>query len=111
MANILNRKQKTGRKKKIIDMDRIKAVPLRQHRTLRALAAALGDVSSTTIHCRIKDKSLRFHSSAVKPFLTDANKLERLKFCMSMLTYDTLQHRDYEFDIMMWCIHLDEKWF
>ena len=111
LANILNRKQKTGHKKKIIDMDRIKAVPLRQRGTLRALAAALGIVSSTTIHRRIKDKSLRFHSNAVKPFLTDANKLEQLKFCMSMLTYDTLQHRDYEFNNMMWRIHLDEKWF
>ena len=107
MANILNRKQKTGRKKKIIDIDRIKAVRLRQRETLRALAAAVGDVSSTTIHRRIKDNNLRFHSSAVKPFLTDANKLERLKFCLSMLTYNTLQHRDYKFD----SIHLDEKWF
>jgi len=86
-------------------MDRNNAVPLRQRGTLRALVAALGDGSSTIIHCRIKDKSLRFHSSAVKSFLTDANKLERLKFCMSMLMYDTLQHRDYEFDSMMWRVY------
>jgi hypothetical protein len=111
LANILNRKQKTGRKEKTIDVDRIKAVPLRQRGTLRALATALGDVSSTIIHRRIKDKSLIFHSSAVKPFLTDVNKLERLKFCLSMLMYDTLQHRDYEFDSMMWRVYLDEKWF
>jgi hypothetical protein len=111
LANILNRKHKRGRKEKTIDMDRIKAVPLRQRGTMRALAAAFGDVSSTIIHRRIKDKSLRFHSSAVKPFLTDANKLERLKFCLSVLMYDTLQHRDYEFDNMMWHVYLDEKWF
>jgi hypothetical protein len=53
---------------------------------------------------------IKRHTSAIKPYLTEANKIERLKFCLSMLDSSTMPH-DPTYKTMHNIVHIDEKWF
>ena len=72
------RKGNSGRK--CIDLDELReqprGIPLNDRTTVRRLAAAL-DIPRPTLHENLKVLRLRAHSNAIKPFLTDAGKLER----------------------------------
>ena len=71
------RKGNSGRKR--IDLEelreRLRDIPLNDKTTVRRLAAAL-DILRSTLHENLKALGLRAHSNAIKPFLTDAGKLE-----------------------------------
>jgi len=64
---------RSGRKKKEIDSDLIKLIPLVNRKNVRALAAGMS-LSASTIHRVIKDGRIKRHSNAIKPFLTDENR-------------------------------------
>eukprot|EP00171_Calliarthron_tuberculosum_P000550 IDg550t1 len=103
-----NKKGNSGRKPKYSRenvMAAIAQTPLSQRRTLRGLSNATSIPRSTLGAMRQKGWFLR-HSSAVKPYLTDANKLARLKFAMSFVN-----PRTQRFDAMYDYVHIDEKWF
>jgi hypothetical protein len=105
--DVMARKRgRSGRKKKEIDSDLIKSIPLVNRKNVRALAAGMG-LSASTIHRAIKDGRIKRHSNAIKPFLTDENQIERLRFCLKMLNPDNQN----EFQDMMDQVHIDEKWF
>lgn len=111
VADVKSRKKgHVGRKLKNFDPELIKSVPLNNRRTIRSLAASI-NVPKSTVHNRLKSGVLRRHSNAVKPFLTDANKIERLKYCLSMLKPKSLNAEAPEFIDMYDRIHVDEKWF
>ena len=78
--DVMARKRgRSGRKKKEIDSDLIKSIPLVNRKNVRALAAGMS-LSASTIHRVIKDGRIKRHSNAIKPFLTDENQIERLRF-------------------------------
>ncbi|XP_074288120.1 uncharacterized protein LOC141613282 [Silene latifolia] len=56
----------------------------------------------------VKSKVIRSHTNAIKPSLTDKNKLARLIFCLSKLYYDDMLSKIMFKDHV---IHIDEKWF
>ncbi|GAA0140873.1 hypothetical protein LIER_02143 [Lithospermum erythrorhizon] len=39
----------------------------------------------SVLHRRIQEEALRRHSNAIKPHITEENKLARIRFCLSML--------------------------
>ncbi|EAZ28266.1 hypothetical protein OsJ_12237 [Oryza sativa Japonica Group] len=98
-----------GRKKVVIDLSVVSAIPLRQRSTIRSLAEALG-VSKSTLHRLFKEGHLRRHSNSLKPYLKEANKKERLQWCVGMLDHRTLPN-DPKFIEMENIVHIDEKWF
>lgn len=97
-----------GRKKKEINLDQLKKIPLRQRQNIRSLASALG-ASKTIIHSRIQEGLIKPHSNAMKPLLTDGNKRARLEFCISQLKINPPNKPI--FHDMMNIVHIDEKWF
>jgi hypothetical protein len=82
---------------------------LHKRRTIKKLAKALG-VSKSSVHRWFKEGHLRRHSNSLKPFLKDANKKERLMWCLSMLDPTTLPNEP-NFIKMDNITHIDEKWF
>ena len=111
-ADILSSKKgKVGRKRKEIDLDRVKAIPLSFRKNVRSLAAQLG-ISPKTVWSRIKDGTLKYHSNAIKPLLSDAKKQQRLQFCIDNLDHQTIRvGMTPMFLDMMDRVHIDEKWF
>ncbi len=79
--------------------------PLSQRQSLRILSNATS--IPVTILCEMRQKGwfLR-HSNAIKPFLTDENKIARLKFAKSFVN-----PRTGRFGAMYNYVHIDEKWF
>jgi transposase-like protein len=109
-VDVSSRKPKNcGRKKIQVDLSQVVHVPLRRRRTIRSLAAAIG-VKRSTLHKCFKEGKLRRHSSSLKPYLKEANKKQRLQFCVSMLDENTLPNNP-RFKDMRNIVHLDEKWF
>jgi hypothetical protein len=109
-VDISSRKPKnSGRKKVQVDLSQVQTIPLRKRSTLRSLAQALG-ADKSTLHRLFKHGLLRRHSNTIKPYLTESNKKERLRWCVAMLDTSTL-HTQPKFVEMDNIIHLDEKWY
>ena len=68
-----------GRKRIELDRKEVSQVPLRCRTNIRSLASAL-NMAKSTIHRRIEEGDMRSLSNAIKPQLTDGNKLARLAF-------------------------------
>lgn len=64
-------------------------------------------VSSATLHRRVKFGDIQPHTNAIKPKLTEANKLARLKYCLSMISRSPDGGMP-KFHDMMNYIHIDE---
>ncbi|XP_042032594.1 uncharacterized protein LOC121779336 [Salvia splendens] len=99
---------KRGEKKKV-DEVKVRSLSVLERSSYRVMAPKLG-VSKTTICRWVKDKQLRPHTSAIKPHLTDLNKLARLKWCLSQLQPNIIA-RTVAFNEMRNVVHIDEKWF
>lgn len=80
---------------------------MRCRTNIRSLASAL-NMAKSTIHRRIEEGDMRSHSNAIKPQLTDGNKLARLAFCLQKLKHDSLATNP-EFEEMFDVVHIDEK--
>lgn len=106
-ANVDSLKKNCGRKRKDYteNFARMKDVPLNKRSTLRSLSFAIGIPKTTLFGIFKRGKTIKRVSSAVKPYLTDTNKLERLKFCLSNVLSTGLFIDMYDY------IHIDEKWF
>ncbi|CAO1945877.1 unnamed protein product, partial [Urochloa humidicola] len=110
LVDVSSRKPKNcGRKKIQADLSVVLNVPLRRRTTIRSLAEAIG-VTKSTLHRWFKQGKLRRHSNTLKPLLTEANKKERLQWCIYMLDPRTLPNEP-KFIEMENIIHLDEKWY
>jgi DNA-binding phage protein len=108
--DVSSRKPKNcGRKKIQVDLSQVAHVPLRRRRTIWSLARAIG-VNRSTLHRCFKEGKLRCHSSSLIPYLKEANKKQRLEFCVSMLEESSLPNNP-RFKDMRNIVHLDEKWF
>ncbi|VFQ99233.1 unnamed protein product [Cuscuta campestris] len=92
-----------------MDAQAIAETPLRNRTTIRSLAAAIGKPKST-VHEWIKKGMLRSHSNAIKPYLTDDNKVARLRFCLNQVEPDSMSLQP-RFNSFHNVLHIDEKWF
>ena len=102
--DIRNRRTNCGRKKKsLIELERIRAIPYEQRGDLRTVAE-LSNISLSTLWRRLKDGSLKKHNATVKPLLTDRNKLQRMDWVLSHIKPNGLFNDIYQY------IQVDEKW-
>jgi len=99
----------SGRKRVSVELSEVARIPLHKRTTIRSLAEELG-IKKSTLHRWFREGELRRHSSSLKPFLKEANKIARLRWCLSMLDQHTLPN-DPKFIEMEYIIHSDEKWF
>ena len=58
----------------------------------------------------IKRSKIKAHSNPLDPTLTDANKIRRVKWILSLIQEDTIQRHPIN-KAMYDFIHIDEKWF
>ena len=111
VANLtLNVKNMSGRKRKELDLDaRLPELPLRKRQDIRTTVEAL-NIPKSTLHDRLKEGvGIRAHTNSLRLLLTDANKRNRLEFCLFSLDPVTLvDGRPPKFQSMMDTIHIDE---
>ncbi|GJN32425.1 hypothetical protein PR202_gb20934 [Eleusine coracana subsp. coracana] len=99
----------TGRKATPIDLEPLRNIPLNERMTLEAVSKHL-NVSKTKLIRYMRQGHLRRHSNSIKPFLTEANKNTRLKWCLDMLEPDSFP-TDPRFNDLFDHVFIDEKWF
>jgi hypothetical protein len=101
----------------------VAAVPQKQRQSVRGLASVIG-IPQTTVQDFLKPpkpkpkkdadqevKILRRHSSALKPKLTEMNKLERFHFALDKIKATTTHLQNPTFDPQFNKVHINEKWF
>ncbi|XP_074270829.1 uncharacterized protein LOC141594733 [Silene latifolia] len=93
----------------VLDEEKLKSIDLLKRTTQHSLAENLG-VSQSTVSRWVMSKKIRSHTNALKPGLTDKNKLARLIFSLQHLDYHQLTKR-VVFKDQSNIIHMDEKWF
>ncbi|VFQ68065.1 unnamed protein product [Cuscuta campestris] len=98
----------TGKKSPTKDFSKLSQLPFHQRQALRAISHFL-NVSTTTAHRWLKEKKIKRHSNAIKPFLCEKGKLKRLKYCLSFISPTSLPNPTF-YDCYDY-IHIDEKWF
>ncbi|TBU12761.1 hypothetical protein CWI38_0638p0010, partial [Hamiltosporidium tvaerminnensis] len=98
------KKKRCGRKPKEYskNLAQIRNTPLNRRGTLRSLSVAIVIPKSTLF-------DIFKISSTVKPTLTDKNKMDRLKFCLSKV--NLANNGDLLFDDLYDYVHIDKKWF
>jgi hypothetical protein len=110
-VDVSNKKKgNSGRKRKDLELSRMKTIPLNKRRTIRSLAKALG-VNRSTLHRRFKWGKVKRITDTLKPSMTLANKIQRLQFCVSMLDENFDEKLPSKFKEMDDIVHMDEKWF
>ncbi|VFQ75508.1 unnamed protein product [Cuscuta campestris] len=98
-----------GRKRAALDFESITLIPLRRRTTIRSLASSVG-ISKSTVHNWVKRSILRSHTNAIKPTLNDANRRQRLIFCLQQLEETSIPSNP-TFKGFKNVLHIDEKWF
>ena len=96
------KKGRSGRQAIPIDLENLRNIPLQQRMTLEDVSSRLG-ISKTKIHRYLKQGLLRHHSSSVKPYLTEANKKTRLKWCIDMIDQSLLDDPKFK-DCLTLCL-------
>ncbi|XP_057771054.1 uncharacterized protein LOC130990838 [Salvia miltiorrhiza] len=91
------------------DVEKVKSLSILERSTIRKMAVKL-EVSKSLLGQWIKRKELRPHTSAIKRLLTNANKIARMKYCLSNVVYDAAMS-SYSYQSMHNVVHIDEKWF
>jgi transposase len=89
--DVSSKKWKRGRKKKEVDMSKLRGLLILTRTTLKDASKELG-VSTTKLHKMKRDGAIKRVSNSLKPFLTHKNKKERLKWCISMLDPMSIPH-------------------
>lgn len=100
---------KVGRKRVHINVNLVKETPLCRRTNIRSLACVI-NMSTSTVFRRIKEGSIRSHTSVVKPYLTEENKKAIVQFYLSMIESGAL-HSNLMFIDMFNYVYIDEKWF
>jgi hypothetical protein len=90
------------------DLEVLRSIPYKERMTIEDVCAKL-NMSKWAIQRYLKKGFLRRHSSSIKPYLTQANKKARLKWCVEMVKRDLLA--DPRFKDLYDFVFIDEKWF
>jgi hypothetical protein len=102
------KKGKVGRKIIHADLEVLRNIPLKERMTIEDVYTQL-NMSKWKIQKYFKKGLLRHHSSSIKPYLTEANKMSRLKWCVDMIKRDLVD--DPRFKDLFDFVFIDEKWF
>ncbi|XP_066384659.1 uncharacterized protein [Miscanthus floridulus] len=102
------KKGKVGRKTIPVDLEALRNIPLKERMIIDDVCMKL-NMSKWKIQKYLKKGLLRRHSSSIKPYLTEANKRSRLKWCVDMIKRDLLD--DPRFKDLFDFVFIDEKWF
>jgi hypothetical protein len=102
------KKGSCGRKAIPLDLEQLRNIPLKQRMTIEDVSSRLG-ISKSRIQRYLKKGLIRRHSSSIKPYLTDANKKTRLKWCVDMIEQRLVD--DPRFKDLFDFVFIDEKWF
>ncbi|XP_042060647.1 uncharacterized protein LOC121804947 [Salvia splendens] len=68
------------------------------------------EVSKTTIGRWAKNNLIRPHTNAIKPALTEANKISRMRWCLTHIQ-SAIDEGKLLYHAMHNTVHIDEKWF
>ncbi|KAK9727222.1 hypothetical protein RND81_05G266600 [Saponaria officinalis] len=99
----------TNKPRVIINKEAIKAIPKKKRDNMGKLSKQLG-IGYGTIQRWVKSGSLKKHTNALHPSLTDANKFQRLIFSLNSTFLDS-GDLNVKFKDMSNHVHIDEKWF
>ena len=78
------KKGRCGRKAILVDLEQLRNIPLKERMTIEDMCSKL-NMSKWKIQRYLKKGFLRRHSSSINPYLTEANKKSRLKWCVDMI--------------------------
>lgn len=106
--DVLSQKFKRGRKKKQVDVSSLQDQPISERGNSKMWQHFR--VSKSKVQSVKRDGTITRVSNTVKPYLTELNKKERLKWCFSMLDPRTIP-ADPVFKGMFDYVFIDEKWF
>jgi hypothetical protein len=67
----------------VVDISKLQYIPLPSRTTIEDVAKYLG-VSKAKVHRMKREGLIKRVSNTIKPYLTDKNKKDRLKWCLSM---------------------------
>ncbi|XP_047965714.1 uncharacterized protein LOC125210186 [Salvia hispanica] len=92
-----------------LDEEKVRNLSTLERASLRKMAVKL-NVSKSTVGQWVKEGKLRPHTNAIKPALTNMNKLARVRWSLSQLQPQITQGR-VQYQSMHNVVHIDEKWF
>ncbi|XP_042056175.1 uncharacterized protein LOC121800731 [Salvia splendens] len=92
-----------------IDEEKVRNLSTLERASLRKMAVKL-NVSKSTLGQWVKHGKLRPHTNAIKPALTNVNKIARVRWSLSQLQPQITQGR-VPYQSMHNVVHIDEKWF
>ncbi|XP_042065346.1 uncharacterized protein LOC121808839 [Salvia splendens] len=92
-----------------IDEEKVRNLTTLERASLRKMAVKL-NVSKSTLGQWVKHGKLRPHTNAIKPALTNVNKIARVRWSLSQLQPQITQGR-VPYQSMHNVVHIDEKWF
>ncbi|XP_047965195.1 uncharacterized protein LOC125209651 [Salvia hispanica] len=92
-----------------LDEEKVRYLSILERSSLRKMAVKL-NVSKSTVGSWVKQGKLRPHTNAIKPALTDMNKLARVRWSLSQLQ-PRIADGKVPYQSMQNIVHIDEKWF
>ncbi|KAL6853657.1 hypothetical protein ACP4OV_019686 [Aristida adscensionis] len=109
--DVSKKRYNCGHKEVQIDLNFLHDIPFssRARTTLDDLSREL-HVSKFKVWKLKKQGQIKRHSNSIKPLLKEENKIERLKWCISMLDPTSI-HMDPMFRDFFDIVFIDEKWF
>jgi hypothetical protein len=102
------KKGRCGRKATPLDLEHLRNIPLKQRMIIEDVSSRLG-ISKSRIQRYLKKGLLRRHSSSIKPYLTNANKKTRFRWCIDMIEQGLVDGP--KFKDLSDFVFIDEKWF
>ncbi|XP_057550533.1 uncharacterized protein LOC130828586 [Amaranthus tricolor] len=98
-----------GRKRVVVPPNLLESKPIGECTCIRDVATCL-DLALSTVWRLIKRGEIKAHSNPLHPALTDANKIRRAEWILSLIQEDTIQRHPI-YKVMYDYIHIDKKWF
>ena len=108
-VDVSSQKTKCGRKKIEVDVSTLRDLPLSSRITIHDVAQHFG-ISKSKLHSLKREGIIKRVSNSIKPYLTDKNKKDMLKWCVSMLGPNSIPH-DPVFRGLFDYLFIDEKWY
>ncbi|XP_047942997.1 uncharacterized protein LOC125189809 [Salvia hispanica] len=109
-VNVRDRVRGYNHKDKMqLDDNKVRQLSMLERSTIRKMARKL-EISKSTLGRMKKEGLIRPHTSAVKPILTDLNKLARLRWSLSQIQPIRIDGK-LKYNTMHNVVHIDEKWF
>ncbi|XP_042022940.1 uncharacterized protein LOC121770239 [Salvia splendens] len=100
----------TKKKGKVnLDEDKFRHLSMLESSSIRKLAIKM-EVSKSTAGRWVKGNKIRPHTNAIKPALTDVNKISRMRWSLSHIQ-PTISEGKLLYHAMHNIVHIDEEWF